>query len=101
MNALIWILLAVALVAVGCAVYSRWDRNQWKRKAEDAEVIGMVNRQDTPDKCAGCMFALQNAAMLRQNRKALLLMRGGDFYAAQNVLEGGTENENEKTENRR
>lgn len=93
MNALSWILpLAVALVAVGCAVYARIDRDNWKTRAEIAEAAGLVNlKNETADKCAGCTFALQNAAMLRQNRKALLLMRGGDFYAAQNVLEGGTE----------
>lgn len=89
MNALSWILLAVALVAVGCAVYARIDRDNWKTRAEIAEAAGLVNLRFEADKCAGCTFALQNAAMLRQHRKALLLMKGGDFYAAQKTLEGG------------
>ena len=90
MNALSWILLAVALVAVVCAVIARRDRDNWKTRAENAEVAGLVNLKNvTADKCAGCTFALQNAAMLRQHRKALLLMKGGDFYAAQKTLEGG------------
>ena len=92
MNALSWILLAVALVAVGCAVYARIDRDNWKTRAEIAEAAGIVNlKNDTADKCAGCMFNLQNAYLLRQRATALALMKGGDFFAAQNVLEGGTE----------
>lgn len=43
MNALNWILLAVALVAVGCAVYARIDRDNWKTRAEIAEAAGLVN----------------------------------------------------------
>ena len=43
------------------------------------------------DRCAGCMHAIKNAALLRQRATALALMKGGDFYAAQNILEGGTE----------
>lgn len=92
MNALSWILLAVALVAVGCAVYARIDRDNWKTRAEIAEAAGIVNlKNETADKCAGCMFNLQNAYLLRQRATALALMKGGDFFAAQNVLEGGTE----------
>lgn len=92
MNALSWILLAVALVAVGCAVYARIDRDNWKTRTEIAEAAGIVNlKNETADKCAGCMFNLQNAYLLRQRATALALMKGGDFFAAQNVLEGGTE----------
>ena len=92
MNALSWILLAVALVTVGCAVYARIDRDNWKTRAEIAEAAGIVNlKNETADKCAGCMFNLQNAYLLRQRATALALMKGGDFFAAQNVLEGGTE----------
>lgn len=92
MTALIWILLAVALVAVGCAVYARIDRDNWKTRAEIAEAAGIVNRKATPaGYCAGCMHAIKNAALLRQRATALALMKGGDFFAAQNVLEGGTE----------
>ena len=91
MNALSWILpLAVVLVAVGCAVYARIDRDNWKTRAEIAEAAGIVNlKNETADKCAGCMFKLQNAYLYRQQVKALALMKGGDFYAAQKTLEGG------------
>lgn len=92
MTAKDWILMVIALVAVGCAVYARIDRDNWKTRAEIAEAAGLVNRKTTPaGDCAGCMYAIKNAALLRQRATALALMKGGDFYAAQNVLEGGTE----------
>ena len=91
MTALIWILLAVALVAVVYAAYLRNACNNWKTRAEIAEAAGMVNLRFEADRCAGCMHAIKNAALLRQRATALALMKGGDFYAAQNILEGGTE----------
>ena len=90
MTAKDWILMVIAIAAVVYAAYNRIDRDNWKTRAEIAEAAGIVNRKTTPaGYCAGCMYAIKNAARLRQRATALALMKGGDFFAAQKTLKGG------------